>query len=171
MDTTRIIIGCLPRTGSTWLTALLNLNKDGIFFHDILANRHDYNKLFREKRKYTGFVGTDMMLPMFDVLTGKRFYLFRDRSEIAFSAAQYLEISGTEAERLVDECFYLGQTWCEKHEPEIIDYANIKKLDFIEDFLKKIFGTKPDMDKVIEFMRLNIQETAPCKELKNLLIP
>jgi hypothetical protein len=170
MDNGNVIVGSLPRTGSAWLTAALNMYEDAYFLHDATLQYHNPFSYLRDcPYGYAGIVGTDAMLPMFDEVEANRVYLYRDVAEIARSTSNLLNIPYEKAYSLADECVALGESWCEKHEPYVIPYTELFEEKSFGKLWNHIFGDDVEWDKMRQIMALNIQKKPPSAAMKTLI--
>lgn len=171
MDTIKsqlVLIGSLPRTGSAWLAAALNTHPDAYFLHEgLVYYKNPIAWLSDSVYGTVGDIGAHCMVPELSKEKAKRVFLTRNKDSVVNSLKGFIQIDNPDA--VVDEILALAEGWIERHEPYIVTYEELFKKESLKRLWQFIFDEDPDMDKLDQMLRFNIQVHKPSEELQRLL--
>jgi hypothetical protein len=119
------IIAGLPRSGTAWLAAALNMHPEIFAFHEAAETDQSYMGRVTEKAQYFYHVVdcTTVTLPSFDGVPATRIWIDRDPAHCRRSLTK---IFGAERVDLFwDHMVQMGEEWKDRHQPQVFTFDDL----------------------------------------------
>lgn len=146
-------ICALPRSGTAFLTVLMNLGPSCIAFHELIVSDLHWKDTLESYSDYPGIVcdvGTYQFLPKASISDSRKVYIRQDPHESArrASAAFGYQVSPSEMRKAAE----LADRWCEEWNPLIIEQAHLFNLSSLRSVWEWCNQTDPFPQRKVEVL-------------------
>lgn len=153
------IIGALPRSGTAWVSTLLNLHPDVFCFHEAMAGDVPYRQAIGEAMETHKIVVdcTTGIQAAYDCIQATRIFLYRHMGDCVESA---VNVMGERAREKWAEVVMNAARWCGKFRPPQIKFDGLLQRGRGElEILEHILGLETPIEaaKVEQLRALNVQ--------------
>jgi hypothetical protein len=159
------IIGALPRSGTAWVSTLLNLHPDVFCFHEAMATDRPYRQVITEAMETHKIVVdcTTGIHPAYDCIEATRIFLQRHMGDCAESA---IKAMGPVARDMWPSVVNNAARWVGKFHPPHINFDGLLQKSRGElEMLEHLLGLETPIDgaKVGQLRALNVQIEGLCE--------
>jgi hypothetical protein len=164
------IIAGLPRSGTAWLSAALNLHPEIFAFHEAAQSSEGYMNRVSEKLQYFKHVVdcTTVTLPSFDTVPATRIWIERDPVACLTSLGKIFGAS--EVGKLWESILDLGEGWRDRHQPAVFqfdDFMGGRRVQTVRAIAAEIGVDNPreiSQAKIEHLSHLNVQIHRLCAD-------
>lgn len=156
------LIGALPRSGSCWISTVLNLSSQSRCLHEGPAYYADPIKEVMEARvRYSGDCGSHVMIGRYKYLPARRVFILRSKDQVKRSTKAFFERCNGESlykDELIDSLYEQALTWIREFGPLVVPYNELFTLEAVEKIWKHCLpGCEFPEAKVKQLLSVNIQ--------------